>query len=60
MLIVEWATDRQHLCGGDCVTKGYKIVISVLTIVCSFGATGAGCGFVGMSSLKFEMKDVKI
>ena len=43
---------------GDCMTKGYKIMISVLAIVRSFGDTGIGCGFVGMSSLKFGMRFV--
>ena len=38
------------------MTKGYKIMISVLAIVCSFGATGIGCGFVGMSSLKLGLR----
>lgn len=45
-------------CGGVCMKKGYKILISFIALVLSIGATCIGCGFVGSSTLSFGIKFV--
>lgn len=40
------------------MTKGYKIFVSILALVFSFGAMGIGFGFVGSSTLSFGMRIV--
>ena len=38
------------------MSKGYKILISVIAMICSMFAAGIGCGFVGGSDLLFPQR----
>ena len=56
--LVKLQSGKSAFAGGGNMKKRDKIIISVIAIVFSFGATGIGCGITGGLSLGMGMKFV--